>query len=156
MEVVRAREMGPERILPNPEEDALQDRPSDTAAPEEWSGEDMEEEEGGAGDEDSAGYYYQPLNQDPDGMNGPHTEPADDGTTAEQLQDVQDRIEVEACIFLVSQCGPVLVGLLTNYFHKWTSCHRYSHFCRPWVCSCPSLLLLTAMKRRILKELVLI
>ncbi|KAF4105488.1 male-enhanced antigen 1 [Onychostoma macrolepis] len=94
MEVARAREMGPERILPNPEEDALQDRPSDTAAPEEWSGEDMEEEEeGGAGDEDNAGYYYQPLNQDPDGMNGSHTEPADGGTTAEQLQDVQDRIE---------------------------------------------------------------
>lgn len=84
--------MGPERILPNPEEDALQDRPSDTAAPEEWSGEDMEEE-GGAGDEDNAGYYYQPLNQDPDGMNGSHTEPADEGTTAEQLQDVQERIE---------------------------------------------------------------
>ncbi|XP_016317348.1 male-enhanced antigen 1 [Sinocyclocheilus anshuiensis] len=92
MEVARAGEMGPERILPNPEEDALQDRPSDTAAPEEWSG---EEEEGGAGDEDqgSAGYYYQPLNQDPDGMSGSHTEPADEGTTAEQLQDVQDRIE---------------------------------------------------------------
>ncbi|XP_016407062.1 male-enhanced antigen 1-like [Sinocyclocheilus rhinocerous] len=93
MEVARAGEMGPERILPNPEEDALQDRPSDTAAPEEWSG--AEEEEGGAGDEDqgSAGYYYQPLNQDPDGMNGSHAEPANEGTTAEQLQDVQDRIE---------------------------------------------------------------
>lgn len=93
--------MGPERILPNPEEDALQDRPSDTAEPEEWSGEDMEDEEGAAGDEDeaSAGYYYQPLNQDPDGMNGSHTEPADEGTAAEQLQDVQDRIEV--CVSLV-------------------------------------------------------
>uniref|UniRef100_A0A8C1B3Q3 Male-enhanced antigen 1 n=1 Tax=Cyprinus carpio carpio TaxID=630221 RepID=A0A8C1B3Q3_CYPCA len=95
MEVARAGAMGPERILPNPEEDALQDRPSDTAEPEEWSGEDMEDEEGAAGDEDeaSAGYYYQPLNQDPDGMNGSHTEPADEGTAAEQLQDVQDRIE---------------------------------------------------------------
>lgn len=101
MEVARAGAMGPERILPNPEEDALQDRPSDTAEPEEWSGEDMEDEEGAAGDEDeaSAGYYYQPLNQDPDGMNGSHTEPADEGTAAEQLQDVQDRIEV--CVSLV-------------------------------------------------------
>lgn len=89
--------MGPERILPNSEEDVVQDRPLDTAVPEEWSGEDMEEEEdeGGAGDEDSAGYYYQPLNQDPDGMNNSHTEPADEGTIAEQLQDVQDRIEVQ-------------------------------------------------------------
>lgn len=89
--------MGPERILPNSEDDVVQDRPLDTAVPEEWSGEDMEEEdEGGAGDEDegNAGYYYQPLNQDPDGMNGSNTEPADEGTTAEQLQDVQDRIEV--------------------------------------------------------------
>ncbi|XP_048061495.1 male-enhanced antigen 1 [Megalobrama amblycephala] len=96
MEVARAREMGPERILPNSEEDVVQDRPLDTAVPEEWSGEDMEEEEedeGGAGDEDSAGYYYQPLNQDPDGMNNSHTEPADEGTIAEQLQDVQERIE---------------------------------------------------------------
>ncbi|KAI2657559.1 male-enhanced antigen 1 [Labeo rohita] len=96
MEVARAREMGPERILPNSEDDVVQDRPLDTAVPEEWSGEDMEEEdEGGAGDEDegNAGYYYQPLNQDPDGMNGSNTEPADEGTTAEQLQDVQDRIE---------------------------------------------------------------
>ncbi|XP_016104715.1 male-enhanced antigen 1-like, partial [Sinocyclocheilus grahami] len=71
---------------PNPEEDALQDRPSDTAAPEEWSAEEDE-------DQASAGYYYQPLDQDPDGMSGSHTEPADEGTTAEQLQDVQDRIE---------------------------------------------------------------
>ncbi|NP_001417994.1 male-enhanced antigen 1 [Danio rerio] len=95
MEVARAREMGPERILPNSEEDVVQDRPLDAAVPEEWSGEDMEEEEdeGGAGDQDSAGYYYQPLNQDPDGVNGSHTEPADEGTTAEQLQDVQERIE---------------------------------------------------------------
>lgn len=90
--------MGPERILPNSEEDVVQDRPLDTAVPEEWSGEDMEEEEedeGVAGDEDSAGYYYQPLNQDPDGMNSSHTEPADEGTIAEQLQDVQERIEVQ-------------------------------------------------------------
>ncbi|XP_016099219.1 male-enhanced antigen 1 [Sinocyclocheilus grahami] len=79
MEVARARGMGPERILPNSEDDVLQDRPLDAAAPEEWSGEDLEE------DEEDAGYYYQPLEQ--------HPEPADEGTTAEQLQEVQDRIE---------------------------------------------------------------
>ncbi|XP_052006991.1 male-enhanced antigen 1-like [Xyrauchen texanus] len=87
MEVERAREMGPERISPNSEEDVAQDRPVDTAVPEEWSGEDMEEDEG------NGGYYYQPLNQDPDGMNSSLAEPADEGTTADQLQDVQERIE---------------------------------------------------------------
>lgn len=88
--------MGPERVLPNSEEDLVQDRPLDTAVAEEWSGEDVEEDEGGAGDEDEAngGYYYQPLNQDPDGMINTHTEPAEEGTTAEQIQDVQERIEV--------------------------------------------------------------
>uniref|UniRef100_A0A8C1M0U2 Male-enhanced antigen 1 n=1 Tax=Cyprinus carpio TaxID=7962 RepID=A0A8C1M0U2_CYPCA len=90
MEVARARGMGPERVLPSSEEEVLRDRPVDTAVPEEWSGEDTEEDGGGEGD---AGYYYQPLNQDPDGMNGSHTEPADEGTAAEQLQEVQDRIE---------------------------------------------------------------
>ncbi|XP_052427996.1 male-enhanced antigen 1 [Carassius gibelio] len=92
MEVARAGEMGPERILPKPEEE-LQERasePSEPAEPEDWSGEDLEEE---GEEEDTTGYYYQPLNQDPDGMNGSHTEPADEGTAAEQLQDVQDRIE---------------------------------------------------------------
>ncbi|KAK1791486.1 hypothetical protein P4O66_013483 [Electrophorus voltai] len=95
MEVERAREMGPERVLPSSEEDLVQDRPSDTAAAEEWSGEDMEEEDGGAGDdeEENVGYYYQPLNQDPDGLSNAHIDQADEGTHAEQLQDVQERIE---------------------------------------------------------------
>ena len=63
----------------------------------EWSGEDGDEEEdGGEGgveeEEENAGYYYQPLNQDPEGPNGleagdPH---------AEQILEVQDRIEVRA------------------------------------------------------------
>ncbi|XP_030628623.1 male-enhanced antigen 1 [Chanos chanos] len=97
MEVERAREMGPERILPNSEEELGQDRPSETAVAEEWSGEDMEEDEGGAGDEDedNAGYYYQPLNQDPDGLtNSMQADQSEEpGTHAEQLQEVQDRIE---------------------------------------------------------------
>lgn len=95
MEVSRAREMGPERVLPSSEEDLVQDRTSDTAVAEEWSGEDMEEEEGGAGDqeEDNGGYYYQPLNQDPDGLNNTNMEQPDEGTHAEQLQEVQERIE---------------------------------------------------------------
>ncbi|XP_036429662.1 male-enhanced antigen 1 [Colossoma macropomum] len=95
MEVGRARDMGPERVLPSSEEDLVQDRTSDTAVAEEWSGEDMEEEDGGAGDddEDSGGYYYQPLNQDPDSLGSSHMEQADEGTHAEQLQEVQERIE---------------------------------------------------------------
>ncbi|KAA0717654.1 Male-enhanced antigen 1 [Triplophysa tibetana] len=95
MEVERTQEMGPERVLPNSEEDLVQDRPLDTAVPEEWSGEDMEEDEGGAGDEEDAngGYYYQPLNQDLDGIINTHAEPAEETSTAEQIQDVHDRIE---------------------------------------------------------------
>lgn len=113
--------MGPERILPNSEEDVAQDRPLDTAVPEEWSGEDMEEEEDNAGDEDSAGYYYQPLNQDPDGMNNSHTEPADEATAAEQLQEVQDRIEVQerslGCLLHPHISGQVWFYPLIAWFH---------------------------------------
>ncbi|CAB1312528.1 unnamed protein product [Coregonus sp. 'balchen'] len=94
MEVEIAFEMGPERILPNSEEELVQERPSDGGVPEvggEWSG----EEEGGVGDEeDNGGYYYQPLNQDPDGLNaGPGDHPEDMPPVAEQLQEVQERIE---------------------------------------------------------------
>ncbi|KAM9477176.1 male-enhanced antigen 1 [Clarias gariepinus] len=95
MEVERTRVMGPERVLPNSEEDLGQERVSEPAA-EEWSGEEAEEEEEGAPgeeEEDSEGYYYQPLNQEPDG--GPNTqlEQNDEATHAEQLQEVQERIE---------------------------------------------------------------
>ncbi|CAL8367586.1 unnamed protein product [Gadus morhua 'NCC'] len=100
MEVAVSGDMGPERILPNSEDDLGQERPSDGAVHDvvgvggEWSGEDGDEEEdGGEGgveeEEENAGYYYQPLNQDPEGPNGleagdPH---------AEQILEVQDRIE---------------------------------------------------------------
>ncbi|KAJ8418327.1 hypothetical protein AAFF_G00140360 [Aldrovandia affinis] len=97
MEVATSREMGPERILPNSEEELGQERLSDGGVTEvggEWSGEDPEEDEGGLGDE-GGGYYYQPLNQDPDGMSNSiqidHSE--ETGTHAEQLQEVQERIE---------------------------------------------------------------
>lgn len=95
MEVEIALEMGPERILPNSEEELGQERPSDAGVPEVgggWSGED----EGGVGDEDdNGGYYYQPLNQDPDGLNAaPGDQPEDMPPVAEQLQEVQERIEV--------------------------------------------------------------
>lgn len=99
MEVARAREMGPERILPNSEDELGQERPSDGTVPDvvgEWSGEDMEEDESGVGDEEdeNGGYYYQPLNQDPDGLHGLAVDqPEDMGSHAEQLQDVQERIE---------------------------------------------------------------
>lgn len=90
--------MGPERILPNSEEELGHDRPSDGLGVPEWSGEDIEEDEAGAvdeDDEDNGGYYYQPLNQDPDGMLPVPTEQPDEtASPAEQIQEVQDRIEV--------------------------------------------------------------
>lgn len=90
--------MGPERILPNSEEELGHDRPTDGGAvPDEWSGEDMEEDEAGAADEDdedNGGYYYQPLNQDPEGMSVPTEQPDEAGSHAEQIQEVQERIEV--------------------------------------------------------------
>ncbi|KAI5606919.1 male-enhanced antigen 1 isoform X1 [Silurus asotus] len=98
MEVERTRVMGPERVLPTSEEDLGQERVSEPVA-DEWSGEDVEEEDGAPGEEeeeeegDSASYYYQPLNQEPDG--GPNTQldQNDEATHAEQLQEVQERIE---------------------------------------------------------------
>uniref|UniRef100_A0AAY4E5Z2 Male-enhanced antigen 1 n=1 Tax=Denticeps clupeoides TaxID=299321 RepID=A0AAY4E5Z2_9TELE len=71
--------MGPERILPNPEEEL-----GHGAAAEAWSGEDAEDED------DNGGYYYQPLNQDPEGPNAASAEQPE-----EQVQGVQDRIEVQ-------------------------------------------------------------
>ncbi|XP_023677240.1 male-enhanced antigen 1 [Paramormyrops kingsleyae] len=99
MEVQRAGKMGPERVLPNSEEELGHERLSDGADSEiggEWSGEEPEEDEGGAGeDEDGGGYYYQPLNQDPDGLSSSTQMdlPEELGTHAEQLQNVQERIE---------------------------------------------------------------
>ncbi|KAL0964331.1 hypothetical protein UPYG_G00322350 [Umbra pygmaea] len=90
-------EMGPERILPNSEEELSQERPPDGGVAElggEWSGEDMEEDENGVGEEDNGGYYYQPLNQDPDGLNGGAGDQSEYiPPVAEQLQAVQERIE---------------------------------------------------------------
>ena len=82
------------------EDELGQERPSDGTVPDiggEWSGEDMEEDESGVGDEDdeNGGYYYQPLNQDPDGLHAvPVDQPEDMGSHAEQMQEVQERIEV--------------------------------------------------------------
>ncbi|XP_066553267.1 male-enhanced antigen 1 isoform X2 [Amia ocellicauda] len=103
MEVARAGEMGPERILPNAEEELGQERISDGGVLEgggEWSGEEPEEEEEGAAEEeeeeDGGGYYYQPLNQDPEsGQIHPSLpdQPEGPGSLSEELQDVQDRIQ---------------------------------------------------------------
>lgn len=95
MEVERTRGMGPERVLPSSEEELGQERVSEPAA-DEWSGEDGEEEDGAPGEEeeDSAGYYYQPLNQEPDGVPNTPLEQNDEATHADQLQEVQERIEV--------------------------------------------------------------
>uniref|UniRef100_A0A4W6FQF6 Male-enhanced antigen 1 n=1 Tax=Lates calcarifer TaxID=8187 RepID=A0A4W6FQF6_LATCA len=58
--------MGPERVLPSSEDELGEDEGRDGAG---WRG------GGGEGEEEvnSGGYYYQPLNQDPDGENA--TEP---------------------------------------------------------------------------------
>ncbi|TKS65122.1 Male-enhanced antigen 1 [Collichthys lucidus] len=96
--------MGPERVLPNSEDELGEDeRPADGALLPVWSGEegggeegegggemelDVEEEEGEEEEEVNNGeYYYQPLNQEPDGGE-------DAPSHTEQLQQVQHRIEV--------------------------------------------------------------
>uniref|UniRef100_A0A3Q1JP24 Male-enhanced antigen 1 n=1 Tax=Anabas testudineus TaxID=64144 RepID=A0A3Q1JP24_ANATE len=114
--------MGPERVLPSSEDELGEDeRPVDGGllpGGAVWSGgAEAAEEEGVQGGEmaldgeeeeeeeevNSGGYYYQPLNQDPDGLNG--TEPpeeedeerGEDALHTEQLQQVQQRIEVNQC-----------------------------------------------------------
>nr|XP_046258990.1 male-enhanced antigen 1 isoform X2 [Scatophagus argus]XP_046258991.1 male-enhanced antigen 1 isoform X2 [Scatophagus argus]XP_046258992.1 male-enhanced antigen 1 isoform X2 [Scatophagus argus] len=109
--------MGPERVLPNSEDELGEDEgPTDGALLPTWSGGEGggEEEEGGEMEldgeeeeeeeeenENSGGYFYQPLNQEPDGVNSSeqlgeegeeHGEDASSHT--EQLQQVQHRIEV--------------------------------------------------------------
>ncbi|XP_070772441.1 male-enhanced antigen 1 [Enoplosus armatus] len=104
--------MGPERVLPNSEDELGEDeRPADGALLPVWSGGEggEEVEEGGEmeldGEEEeeeeeeevnNGGYYYQPLNQDPDSLNS-NEQPGEGGVEAshtEQLQQVQHRIEV--------------------------------------------------------------
>lgn len=109
--------MGPERVLPNSEDELGEDeRPVDGALMPVWSGGDAgDEEEGGEeaggemeldGDEEeeeeevnNGGYYYQPLNQEPDGVQsseqlGEEREEGVATTNTEQLQQLQQRIEV--------------------------------------------------------------
>ncbi|XP_062851091.1 male-enhanced antigen 1 [Trichomycterus rosablanca] len=96
MEVDWTRVMGPERVLPNSEEDLSQERSSEPVVADEWSGEDGEEEDGAPGEEEdqgTGGYYYQPLNQEPDTANSLHTEQPDEPSHADQLHEVQERIE---------------------------------------------------------------
>ncbi|XP_068590596.1 male-enhanced antigen 1 [Cebidichthys violaceus] len=92
---VRSSAMGPERVLPNSEDELGEDeRPADGAMLPVWSGGEEggeEEEEGGEEEEEeeeeevnNGGYYYQPLNQEPDG-----------GQEGEEQQvQVQQRIQV--------------------------------------------------------------
>ncbi|KAM3862883.1 male-enhanced antigen 1 [Diretmus argenteus] len=98
MEVVSSA-MGPERILPNSEDELgeEEERPAEGALPggEVWSeggGEEEEEEEDG---NDSGGYYYQPLTQDPDGLTvaEPPLGEENGGGVNGELQEVQERIE---------------------------------------------------------------
>lgn len=93
--------MGPERILPNSEDE----RPADGALLPAWSAGEGEENGGEAEpdgeeeEENSGGYYYQPLNQEPEQPE--EEEEEEDGgeeeegpSHSEQLQQVQHRIEV--------------------------------------------------------------
>ncbi|XP_029377822.1 male-enhanced antigen 1 [Echeneis naucrates] len=117
--------MGPERVLPSSEDELGEDKRTADGVllpvGAVWNGgetggeEEEEEEEVGEmeldGEENSGGYYYQPLNQDPDSLNAMDQpeEEADEGeeeeesregqqvgapSHAEQLQQVQQRIEV--------------------------------------------------------------
>lgn len=99
--------MGPERILPSSEDELGEDeRPVDAAvlpAGAVWvGGEEGEEMELDGEDEEEVnggGYYYQPLNQDPEGPNSSqHDEDEDTGEVShsEQLQQVQHRIQVSS------------------------------------------------------------
>lgn len=126
--------MGPERVLPSSEDELGEDEhPVDGALPvgAVWSGGEGAAEEDGEveGGEmeleveeeeevNTGGYYYQPLNQDPDGLNG--TEQNEDQETgeaashAEELQQVQHRIEVSStCRTVVFSlfCPPRCEGL---------------------------------------------
>uniref|UniRef100_A0A3Q3WDT9 Male-enhanced antigen 1 n=1 Tax=Mola mola TaxID=94237 RepID=A0A3Q3WDT9_MOLML len=96
--------MGPERILPNSEDELGEDeRPADGELLPAWSAGEGEENGGEAEpdgeeeEENSGGYYYQPLNQEPE---QPEEEEEDGGeeeegpSHSEQLQQVQHRIEV--------------------------------------------------------------
>ncbi|KAM9364084.1 male-enhanced antigen 1 [Pholidichthys leucotaenia] len=101
--------MGPERVLPRPEDELGEDErgggdgggatlPVGVG----WSGgeEEVEMGEEEEEEEDEGGYYYQPLNQEPDGVNGgeddgeEEQERGEGGSTTEQLQQVQQRMEV--------------------------------------------------------------
>ncbi|XP_020482514.1 male-enhanced antigen 1 [Labrus bergylta] len=111
--------MGPERVLPNTEDELREDeRPADGALMPVWSGGDTGEQgeqgEGGGGEMEldgeeeeegeviNGGYYYQPLNQEPDGVHsseqlgeeGEERVEEEAAPHTEQLQQVQQRIEV--------------------------------------------------------------
>lgn len=88
--------MGPERVMQNSEGDfGEEERPVDGAQLPVWNGgEEGEEgvdmeldgEEEEEGEEQSGGYVYQPLNQ----------EPGEDGDDRGEVQDVQSRIQVSS------------------------------------------------------------
>ncbi|XP_036979097.1 male-enhanced antigen 1 isoform X2 [Acanthopagrus latus] len=98
--------MGPERVLPNSEDELGEDeRPGEGGLLPVWNGGegggegeggemelDGEEEEEEEEEENSGGYYYQPLNQEPEQAG----EEGEDNAAShnEQLQQVQQRIEV--------------------------------------------------------------
>lgn len=116
-----AQGMGPERVCPNQHEDAgPQEAPEGVPDPVgDWSGEEPEEEE-----EDSGGYLYQPLNQDPEQGPWEQSLPAAEEATGstEPAPGIQERLQVarspqgRGCRCIQGR-GTYLVG--------WDfSCHR--------------------------------
>ncbi|XP_078144986.1 male-enhanced antigen 1 [Centroberyx gerrardi] len=99
--------MGPERVLPSSEDElGEEERPAEGGAARRGGGE-VERGGGGRGgrrrgeggeeeeENNNGGYYYQPLNQEPDGLSAGEGEAEEqDSTHAEQLQEVQQRIEM--------------------------------------------------------------
>uniref|UniRef100_A0AAQ4PUC8 Uncharacterized protein n=1 Tax=Gasterosteus aculeatus aculeatus TaxID=481459 RepID=A0AAQ4PUC8_GASAC len=103
MEVLSSA-MGPERVLPN-SEDKLggSKRPADGAMLPAWSGGGEEEEEGEVGsemeldgeeEENDGGYYYQPLNQEPEG----EERAVGQEDTPPSTEQLQQRIQV-SCVY---------------------------------------------------------
>ncbi|XP_067389019.1 male-enhanced antigen 1 [Emydura macquarii macquarii] len=93
-EPVAARKMGPERICPNEHEElGPQEVPEGSPDPPgDWSSEEPEEEE----EEGADGYFYQPLNQDPEqGSWDPGSLAAEEALgPAETAPGIQERLQM--------------------------------------------------------------
>uniref|UniRef100_A0AAQ4PLG0 Uncharacterized protein n=1 Tax=Gasterosteus aculeatus aculeatus TaxID=481459 RepID=A0AAQ4PLG0_GASAC len=135
--------MGPERVLPNSKDElGGSERPADGAMLPAWSGGEEEEEEGEVGsemeldgeeEENDGGYYYQPLNQEPEG----EERAVGQEDTPPSTEQLQQRIQVscfwptETNSHTTSAKSPI--GSNTNlptYFSKNPEGTRFVNFIR--------------------------